>query len=197
MKKWTIYKIDSPDGRVYIGCTSDYERRKRAYLTMAPSIKKQRLLFGSFVTHGIESHTFIEIDSFHSEKRYSEGKEMFWIRSFMSNCSKWPEQKGLNLTNGGKGNLGLKMSEDAKSMLSQKHKGRKFSEQHIFNLKKSHTDNMKWCRPIGRYNKEGDLLEKYTSIKRCADQLGCGPSQISDCLAGNRKTCRGFIFKYI
>ena len=46
------------------------------------------------------------------DHKNADGKEMFWIRSYMSNKNKYPEQNGLNLTDGGEGRINAKMSED-------------------------------------------------------------------------------------
>ena len=43
---------------------------------------------------------------------YANGKEIFWIRSYMSNYSKWPEMRGLNLTDGGKERLVEKLPKN-------------------------------------------------------------------------------------
>jgi hypothetical protein len=69
----------------------------------------------------------------------SEGlsKEIFWIKSYMSNCVKYPEMRGLNLTDGGQGTIGYKATDELRKRLSDYHKanpsrgmkGKKISEE--------------------------------------------------------------------
>jgi len=117
---WVIYKITSPSGRVYVGRTSDVNKRIKQYIN--GHIKFQRFLYMSIKKYGFETHSFEIIDKFESNNTYAAGKEMFWIRSNMSNFSKWPELRGMNLTDGGEGRIGAKASEETKQKLRDAHK---------------------------------------------------------------------------
>ena len=39
--------------------------------------------------------------------------------------------------------------------------------------------------------------EVFESLTECARQIGCAPSNISQCLAGRQLTCRGYHFEYV
>lgn len=52
-----IYKITSPNKRIYIGQSIDIERRFATYKRNNP-INKQPRLYGSFKKYGVENHTF-------------------------------------------------------------------------------------------------------------------------------------------
>lgn len=121
IRDWVIYRILSPSGRTYIGKTSDYKRRIRQYRHCAAS---QIVLTASFKKYGFKEHRFEIIDSFTSGNDYANGKEIFWVRSYMSNVNKWPQHNGMNLTNGGDGQLGRLASEETKQKLRDAHKGR-------------------------------------------------------------------------
>ncbi len=122
-RNWVIYKITSPTGRVYIGKASDFATRKAAYRNVGPAIREQRVIYNSLLKYGFDKHTIEIIDSFNGNSNYSSGKEIFWIRSFMSNGNKWPEMRGMNLTNGGEGALGAKFPNRVSPM-----KGKKMTE---------------------------------------------------------------------
>jgi group I intron endonuclease len=127
IRNWVIYKITSPSGRVYIGKSSNYKQRLRQYKCI--QLKEQNLITRSLVKYGFESHNFSIIDSFTSNSDFASGKEMFWIRSFMSNRSKYPEQNGMNMTEGGEGALGNVRSEEFKKRVSEWSRGRKQSDE--------------------------------------------------------------------
>lgn len=127
IRDWTIYKITSPSGRVYIGLTLNLPRREKNYRNL--ECKKQHILYNSIKKHGWNTHKFDVIDTFTSEGQFALGKEIFWIRSFMSNKCKWPKMNGINSNDGGQSNTGLKMSEESKRKISLANKGRKVSEE--------------------------------------------------------------------
>lgn len=119
-KNWIIYRIDSPSGKIYIGKTSRFNKRMSYYKKI--NCGGQTKLFSSLQKHGFDNHVVSILDEFKSDSEFANGKEMFWIRSFMSNYCKWPEMDGLNLTDGGEGTAGYKASEEHKKILSEMHK---------------------------------------------------------------------------
>lgn len=52
------------------------------------------------------------------------------------------------------------------------------------------------ARSISQYSPDGELIATYETIAAAGIAVGHRPSQISDVLAGNRKTCGGFVWKY-
>jgi group I intron endonuclease len=127
VRDWTIYKITSPSGRVYVGITFDLQKRFKYY--RGHNCKSQRLLHHSLIKYGFDSHTTDVIDTFRSDYNYALGKEMFWIRSYMCNYSKFKEQRGMNLCDGGVGSIGRVMSEEAKQRLREVNTGKKASAE--------------------------------------------------------------------
>lgn len=117
---WVIYKITSPSDKVYIGKTSNYERRM--YLYKHSSNKRQRHLYHSFKKYGFKEHKVDIIDSFIGTLGDSNSKEMFWIRTYMSNYSKFPEMGGMNLTDGGEGLIGVKITDETIQKMKKWHK---------------------------------------------------------------------------
>lgn len=50
------------------------------------------------------------------------------------------------------------------------------------------------AKRIGRYSKEGDLLEEFDSIKAAIRIYGSGVNRV---LTNKQETTKGFIFKYL
>lgn len=126
-KSWSIYKMTSPTNRVYIGLTSNVNKRKAAYRGL--DCKSQPLLIRSLEKYGFDSLNFEIIDSFDGTLSEARSKEIFWIRTNMSNYSKYPEMSGMNLTDGGQGTLGYKRSDAQKEAISIKNKGYKHTDE--------------------------------------------------------------------
>lgn len=123
---WDIYKITSPSGRVYIGLTSVEKLRKNCY--KYASCKQQPIIYRSILKYGWGNHEYSIIDSFVSTLDFANGKEMFWIRSYMSNIHKYPEQKGMNLNDGGGTNIGFLHSKESKIKMSANGSGYKWTK---------------------------------------------------------------------
>lgn len=149
VRKWSIYKITSPSGRIYIGKTCNPTNRLRKYKNKGA--KNQPLIYRSICKYGIENHIIEIIDSFEGTSSYCNGKEIFWIRTYMSNHSKWPKQRGLNVTDGGKSSLGWNPSSETRKKMSIARKNRKMSEDgkrrvsefmkgHKYNVGKKHSE---------------------------------------------------------
>lgn len=120
IRSWVIYKLTSPTGRIYVGKTVSLSTRMNHYKRL--QCKTQIALHASLAKYGFENHALEIIESFSSNISVANDKEMFWIRTNMSNKNKFTEQNGLNLTDGGGGCVGHKMSEENKRKLSDMHK---------------------------------------------------------------------------
>ncbi len=107
---WTVYKVTNPEGQVYIGETKNLKKRIRRY--RGKEAGTQSALLASLHKHGFENHKIEVIETFDSTESYSNDKEIFWIRTYMSNSYRWPEIKGLNQCDGGKGTKGYRHSEE-------------------------------------------------------------------------------------
>lgn len=129
-----IYKITSPSGGCYIGISKNIELRQRNYKNS--ECVNQPLLFNSLKKYGWENHSFEILDSFTSNDDFALGREMFWIRSYMSCRNVYPDQHGLNATIGGRGNFRNKMSIETRAKISHKNKGKRRTEEQRNHLSK-------------------------------------------------------------
>jgi len=127
IKNWVIYKITSPNGSIYIGKSSLFKGRINAY--KCNKGLGQPKLNHSILKYGFDNHIIDIVDKFESNCSYAAGKEMFWIRSYMSNYGKFPSQNGMNLTDGGDGTLGYKKSEEEKKKMRERNLGKKHSQE--------------------------------------------------------------------
>lgn len=122
-----FYKIENPKGRIYIGQTTNLDRRKKRYKYL--DCKTQTLLYKSLNKYGFHSHKIsIEIEGEYS-KEDANRIEIELIEKFKSNFSIYPENKGLNLTRGGGSIIGYKFTEEIKLKMSLSHKGKKMPEK--------------------------------------------------------------------
>ena len=129
LKNWTIYKITSPTNRIYIGITSQWSNRMSAYRNCDKRLEKQTLIYNSIRKYGYESHTIKQVDNFVSDLSYANGKEMWWVRTFMSNKNRYPKYDGINLNVGGGGSRGYKASKEKIDAHRKKMIGKKASEE--------------------------------------------------------------------
>lgn len=165
--------------------------------------------------YGSENHSFDIIDSFESTSVFAEGKEMFWIRSYMSNRSRWRDGNGLNLTNGGDSFLGLKHdkgrvsafkgrrhTEESKRILSEKVKanpprpmlGKHHSIESRFKMSKSKKGKV-LLKPILQCTKDNIIIREFAGICIAAGELGMADSTIRNYLK-NKRVHNMFNFKY-
>jgi len=117
IRNWTIYKLVSPSGRIYVGKTVNFKSRLSNYRTL--NCKSQPLLFKSLMKYGYINHTIEIIEQFKGGNTIANSKEMFWIRTNMSNKNKYPKQRGMNLTDGGEGQLGVKIGVKTRKKQSE------------------------------------------------------------------------------
>ena len=129
IKHWSVYRLTNPKGKSYIGLTCNIKKRKSEYEREA--VKTQPMVYNSLRKYGFKNHRFDIIDEFDSDAAYAQSREIFWIRTCMTHAKKWQEYGlgGLNLTDGGDGALGTKMSDANREMHRNRRIGKKLSEE--------------------------------------------------------------------
>lgn len=203
IRKWWIYKIVSPSGRTYVGITTNITNRIRQYKNKCHS---QHLVNRSMVKYGWENHEFSILEEFESTSDFAYGKEMFWIRGYMSNRSRYPQINGMNLTDGGEGSLGAKHSDERKRQVSIQMKGNKFnvgrkqSQAHRDKIRKGNlgkkvSDRTKIIeahiltrgKPIIQLDSTGGIIQEFRYIKEAAEKLDITPDTLRHILVGKTK----------
>ena len=137
MNQSGIYMITNPNGKIYIGMSTNIQARWNNYKQLS-NFKKQKLLHRSIKKHGYESHKFEILEECVSDIKILSNKEIFWIKK---KKSFYYENKkiGLNLTIGG--NYPPKQtkpkSREHKDKISKANKGKKHTEETIEKIKQA------------------------------------------------------------
>lgn len=154
---WVIYKITSPSGRIYIGKTSRFEKRKYYYKHC--NQKRQPHIYHSLKKYGYESHVIEIVEEFKGDVNLSNEREIYWINFYKSNYRKYPENRGMNMTDGGEGMLGVKLSPESIEKVKKWRRENKFrttlgqkkTEEH--KRKISESKKGKSCSPATQFKK--------------------------------------------
>lgn len=107
--------------KTYIGFTSNLKSRLDQHFTIAknPQTHKKynrfQYIHSAINKYGKENFTHTLIESFQTSKEAFEA-EQFWIQFFRS----WDKSYGYNLTLGGEGRPGIKLSQEHKNKISKK-----------------------------------------------------------------------------
>lgn len=151
---WVIYKITSPTGRIYIGKSSNLKRRMRQYELLHHT--SQKILFNSIKKYGFCLHNLEIIEQFNGGLDHANARERYWIAELKTNFYKHPSFNGMNLTDGGDGTKGRKMSDSQKLFYSKLYKGR---EDILERLKIANIGREPW-------NKGKSFFDIYTPEER-------------------------------
>jgi group I intron endonuclease len=131
-----IYKIVSPNGKIYIGQTINTKQRKRNYLSKG--FKQQIKLWNNcnkYNWNPIETFEIIEECLCGPNREYLNKREKYWIQYYNS------FENGLNCNKGGHGNIGHKHSNKTKQKMSNSAK--KYSKEISDRMKKLQTGKKK------------------------------------------------------
>ena len=115
LRKGFIYKIMSPNGKIYVGQTININQRKKKYKNKG--FKGQIKLWlncEKYNWNPIDSFCIIEECLCGNDKKNINEREKFWVNFYDS------FKNGLNCNEGGNGNLGRTPSDETKKKLSLK-----------------------------------------------------------------------------
>lgn len=202
--KYSVYKHTSPDGKSYIGCTSQKPTRRwdngngyrYRHKEFYEDIKK--FGWGNF-THEIIASGLSEDDGFRLEREL--------IKEYRTT----DPANGYNKSDGGKGPWGTvhseefrnkrsfytagsnnpmygkPCSEERRRKISEAHKGMRHTEESIAKMREVHSKTV-LCVDIG---------VAYPSVLDAAKAVGAFPQNISAVCCGKQKTCNGYRWKYV
>lgn len=210
-----IYKITSPNGRVYVGKTKRLKIRISEYRWR--SKKRKSIIHDSIKGYGWEAHT-LEIIEEIADELLNE-REIFWIKEL--NTFYRDNPKGMNMTRGGDGG-GVSWMHDIerrkKQSESRKGKGGSFyGKHHTEENKKLFSENAKrynlennirvpeWGAKKGQearrrqvlcYDLNGNFVREFKSLSEVTKELGIKHSSILDSIKGRKSQAKGFVFRY-
>lgn len=121
MKKWIVYVHIFPNHKMYFGITS--KRPNARWEGGSGYGKNQPVMQAAIAKYGWEN---IEHKILFEGLLYEEAtaKEIELIAKCKTNCKKYGNQYGYNMTDGGEGTLGHVCSEEAKRKMSQNKLGK-------------------------------------------------------------------------
>lgn len=220
MKTFSIYKHTAPDGRVYIGITSQKPTarwqggngyKNNSYFTRA--IKKYG--WENF-KHEILAENLTEDDA--------KAMEIGLISFYRANERAY----GFNISSGGESKKGTTISEWQKQRISEASKGRIVSKETREKLARAskktweneeHKNHMseinkgaknpqfgkvmtteeklqRGARPILQFDQEGNQIAEFISGHSASEATGIARDSISKCCKGIFKQAGGFIWRY-
>jgi group I intron endonuclease len=118
-----VYKITSPSGKVYIGQTTNLNRRMSSY--KGGFCKQQPRLYNSILKYGWENHKVEILEGLAYDDIQSDLDELeiYWIKQYDSTGS-----EDLNCDLGGR--KGNKISEETRRKISEAKKGKGVGRKH-------------------------------------------------------------------
>lgn len=116
-----IYKITSPSGKVYIGQSTDIEKRWKTYFNYRAVHQKK--LHNSLKKYGAENHTFTVVQE--CEEEQLNALERYW-QEYYDVLGK----NGLNLKLTSGDGFNAKLSKETIEKIRKAHKGKKLSDDH-------------------------------------------------------------------
>ena len=219
-----IYKITSPNNRVYIGQSQNIERRFSDYF------KEKRFnqprLIRSFKKYGVNNHTFeiIEecvIEQLNIKERYyqefyevlsrkgmncvytkTNEKPRITSKSTCNKISKALTGRKLNPEHVEKIKKALSkriVSDRVKESVGSRYKNKKLSKEHVEKMRQSKlSQNLisSWRKTIIQTDLNNNIIDKFESIQICSQILNICRPNIIKVLKGERKTAGGFKFYY-
>lgn len=212
-----IYKITSPTNRIYVGKTNNLRKRKTEHIRQAQK-GTQGLLYNSIRKYGWAQHKLEIIEEV--EDSLLNEREIFWIKEFKTY---WKDnEQGMNLTKGGDGNNGSWMHKtELRKWFSERFTGpggpfygkthteawriEKSKEVSEYNKRNGirvpewgvEKGRLKVMRAIICYDKNGNFLKEYDSLRSACNDLKIHHSSISESCNGKITGVFGkYVFRY-
>jgi group I intron endonuclease len=211
-----IYKITNPNGRIYIGQSTNIEFRWSTYKKLRCS--DQPSLYNSLKKYGPENHTFEVIEECCVDEL--DSKEIYWGlkldvlsnkhlnnrlgRGFGSVDSEETKLK-KSISHKGKSNYWLKNKKLSASHCEKIRQG-KIGKKHNVTKKRSdvgvskryHVEAVSKAKskPVLQYNMEGIFIKEWKNGKEAANVLGLGQPNIHLCCSEKIKSYKKFIWKF-
>jgi group I intron endonuclease len=167
-----IYKIINPKNKVYIGQSTDIEKRKKLYKNL--NCKGQIKLFNSLKKYGWENHIFEIVEECNLEQLNE--REYYYKKTFIKN-NKWTNALFLMLVDGKGGN------------------------KNSTTRKKMSISSTKINTPINVYDLKGNLINQFNSASEILQTMFPDSKEntggiLSSCRGGKQKTFKNYIFQF-
>ena len=196
-----IYMITNPQGKIYIGLSTNIEKRWESYrhftgISQNSSIKK------SLKKYGFQNHKFEVLEEVVGDGKKLRERERYWINIKNS------LNEGLNDNRGGCGTLSH--TEESKRLIGEansKPKPKDFGKNRKkFQHKEEYKEKLRKSPrcPVEMYDLDGNFIQEFPNQQMAADFIGVKKQSIWNVLNGyiNKKSgnpitqVRGYTFKY-
>lgn len=186
-KKCGVYKIVSPNNRIYVGSSNDIDNRYSFY--KGGHAKKQILLFRSFEKYGFNNHSFEILCECKPDERLNKERQYGELLKSLSDFG------GLNLMLPKIGDRPPIYSKELIKKFSDMAKNRKYTSETL--LKMSKARQGKYCNgqhPMAKIILNIQTGIFYTCIKEAAISIGLKRPTLSAKLTGYMKNNTSLIY---
>lgn len=167
---WIYYIKNKVNGKMYVGKTNNFERRKMEHFHKEESCP---ILQRALAKYGKENFEMIPILTFKTTKlnvlnNILNQLEIFYIKKYNTFRS------GYNVTKGGEGTSGYKHKEITKQKIGAVHKNKIVTLETKAKMSKSSHETQNWKyteKPILLYNLQGKFIKEYPSITAAKIEL--------------------------
>lgn len=203
-KKWCVYiHTNKVNNKVYIGITHEHPEDRWGHngakylLKNKDGIYKQPVFanaINKYTWDGFNHIIFAENVSSKEAKRMEVGL----IALYKANVCRWGDLAcGYNMTDGGDGTCGTKLSEYTR----KKHSKTITGDGNSFYGKKHSADTKQLISeirsiPVVQLDCDGNLVAEYKSAKDAARRSGITAGNIGMCCKKKNKTAGGFVWRY-
>lgn len=218
--EYCVYKHISPDGRVYIGITS---QKPEARWQGGNGYRGNTYFTRSIKKHGWENFTHKIVYTGLTAEEAKE-TEIRLISEYQSNKREF----GYNISSGGESKKGTHISEQQKQIIREANTGKIVSEETrkklsvsskktwsnpefvkhmrkintgknnpMYGRKMTDKDKVKRkAKSVIQYTKSGEFVFEYISIHDASSKTGVNRADISNCCKGIFKQAGGYVWRY-
>lgn len=213
MSKWYVYCHSFPNGKKYIGITSQIPERR--WGNQGQGYKNQGLVWNAILKFGWDNilHGILaEVDDIETAEYY----EQYYITIYQADNRKY----GYNIKSGGRAAKGHKLSPEVVKKMSESRKGEnnwiygkhlseetkiKLSIAHkgkcdIEAIRKAAKERMGGkaynARKVACFTRDGEYIKSFDSLADAGREYGIRPQDIYNCCNGRQLTTHGKRWKY-
>jgi hypothetical protein len=182
-----IYTITNPSGKIYIGKTTDLQRRLRRH--KYDSKYKLSKLYNSIRKYGWDAHKVDILLQADCSTNLLDKLEIMYIKQYNT------QHTGLNTALGGCGGSNFT--------------GKKHTDQSLAKIRQASID--RWMnnderrnaickavsKPVAQLSRQGDLIHTWPSATQAAVFLGIKKASICNNLKGRSSSAGGYVWTYI
>jgi group I intron endonuclease len=179
-----IYKITSPNGKIYIGQTIDFERRIKHYKLL--KCKEQPRIHRSLIKYGVENHTFELVQE-------CDKNNLTILERYYQELYKSTGKNGLNCILVATDEFSGGHSDESKKKISRALKGRKANQNAIdavikYNKERVLTDESRYNLGKGNRGKKQseEWKKKLSEARKGLKRTDETKNKISESMSGRK-----------